>query len=80
MTPPRGFEPDSLSTISTNDLRQSTPDGAAKSGAVGAESTSTGNLESLAAALLALPPADRARLAALLAGQQTEQEQDEAHA
>jgi hypothetical protein len=61
-----GLEPIDASTMSTKDLRQSTPDGAAKSGAVGAESTSTSNLESLAAALLALPPADRARLAAML--------------
>jgi hypothetical protein len=50
-------------------LRQSTPDGAAKSGAVSAES-STITLESLAAALLSLSPADRAQLAALLTGEQ----------
>jgi hypothetical protein len=49
-------------------LRQSTPDGAAKSGAVGVESTSTSNLEALAAELAKLSPADRERLAALLLG------------
>jgi hypothetical protein len=48
-------------------LRQSPQAGAAKSGAVGADPSKI-NLDSLAAALLALPPDDRARLAALLLG------------
>jgi hypothetical protein len=61
--------PIDITTSTTIDLRQSAPDSAAKSGAVGAESPWTNNLEALAAALLALPPADRARLAALLTGQ-----------
>jgi hypothetical protein len=46
--------------------------GAAESGAVGAQITVAGlTAESLAAALLALPPEDRARLAALLLGATT---------
>jgi hypothetical protein len=55
-----------------NDLQQSPQAGAAQSGAVDAESPSTSNLEALAAALLALPPADRARLAAMLLGGQAQ--------
>jgi hypothetical protein len=63
-----GLEPAAATGIHNNDLRQSPQEGAAKSGAVPAEA-STPTVESLAAALLALPPADRARLAALLLGQ-----------
>jgi hypothetical protein len=63
-----GLEPTDASGMNNNDLRQSSQEGAAESGAVGAD-PSTITLESLAAALLALPPADRTRLAALLAGQ-----------
>jgi hypothetical protein len=59
-----GLEPTDASAIPTNDLRQATPQGAAQSGAVGAEPASTSNLEALAAALLALPPADRAAVLA----------------
>jgi hypothetical protein len=54
-------------------LRQSTPDSAAKSGAVDAESPSTSDLDALAAALLTLPPEDRAHLAALLIDKPTQQ-------
>jgi hypothetical protein len=62
-----GLEPATASGMHDNDLRQSSQEGAAKSGAVPAD-PSTIYLESLVAALLALPPADRARLAALLTG------------
>jgi hypothetical protein len=62
-----GLEPLAPSTAQDNDLRQTPQDGAAESGAVSVD-PSTLTLEALAAALLALPPADRARLAALLLG------------
>jgi hypothetical protein len=55
--------------MNDNDLRQMSQEGAAESGAVGAEPAATNNLDALAAALLSLSPADRARLAALLTGQ-----------
>jgi hypothetical protein len=58
--------------MNDNDLRQSSQEGAAKSGAVFAE-TLVITPESLAAALLSLSAADRARLAELLARQRREQ-------
>jgi hypothetical protein len=68
---PRGLEQDSASAISDSTLGQFEISSAAKSGAVSAEIAS-GALtpDALAAALLALLPEDRARLAALLLGEQ----------
>src|SRR5579859_2068655 len=55
-----GLEPTDASGMNDNDLRQPPQEGAAKSGAVTDDPT-TNTLESLAAALLALQPVDRAR-------------------
>lgn len=57
--PPRGLEPDDVSTIPKKDLRKSANSSAAKSGAVGADA--------LSAMLAALSIEDRERLRALLA-------------
>jgi hypothetical protein len=72
--PPAGLEPVSITGHRNNDLGQSPFPSGAESGAVAAEATS-GCLtpDALAAALLSLPLADRALLAALLLGQQPEQ-------
>ena len=72
--PQRGLEAVGVTTSIENGLEKSTPRGAAISGAVAAESRSVPlTVEALAAALLALSPSDRARLAALLIGKPIEQ-------
>jgi hypothetical protein len=65
--PPAGLETVSATTCPDKDLGQSPIPGGAESGAVAAE-VASGWLtpEALATALLSLPPADRARLAAYL--------------
>jgi hypothetical protein len=71
--PPAGLETLSASSLSNNNLRQSSLPADAQSGAVGAEAAPVQlTPEALAAAILALSPADRARLAALLVGEQPE--------
>jgi hypothetical protein len=73
---PRGLELADATSLPEKDLQQTPHHGAAKSGAVGAASASTSNLEALAAALLALPPAERERLAKLLAGSKRQANED----
>jgi hypothetical protein len=67
--PPRGLETASVTRYFTNDLGQLAFPCGAESGAVPAELARL-TPEALAAALMGLSPADRARLAALLVGQQ----------
>jgi hypothetical protein len=77
--PPRGLETLPASGNSDNGLRQPPALGAAKSGAFPAETASPAlTAEALAAALLALPREDRARLAAMLLGRPAEQGEGEA--
>jgi hypothetical protein len=67
--PPRGLEASSATSYQINNLGHSPSPGDAQSGAVAAEVASVPlTPEVLAAALLGLSPADRARLAALLLG------------
>jgi hypothetical protein len=69
--PLRGLEALDATSNSDNNLRQSSSRRAAQRGAL-ADNTSSAvqTAEALAAALLALPPAERARLSALLLGRQ----------
>jgi hypothetical protein len=69
--PPRGLETVSTSRTTDNKLGQTSFQSGAESGAVSTETPSGLTAEALAAALMALSPADRARLAALLTGEQT---------
>jgi hypothetical protein len=70
--PPRGLETADATRFPNNDLGQSPFLSGAESGAVAAEVARL-TPKALAAALMGLPPADRARLAAVLLGQQTGQ-------
>jgi hypothetical protein len=68
--PPRGLETESGSSNSDNKLGQTSFQSGAESGAVSTETALPLTAELLAAALMALSPVDRARLAVLLTGEQ----------